>query len=50
MICHIENFLSVSFIINDIFFWLFPNFLLNDLIIYSKLFTNIEIFNILNYG
>lgn len=46
MIYLIENFLYISIIINDTFFWLFPNFLLSDLIIYSKLFMNIEIFNI----
>lgn len=45
MIYLIGNFLYISFIINDNFFWLFPNFLLNDLIIYSKLFMSIEIFN-----
>jgi len=45
MIYPIENFLYISIIINDNIFRLFPNFLLNDLIIYSKLFMSTEIFS-----
>lgn len=45
MIFLIENFPSISINYNDTFFWLYPDFLLDDLFIYSELLKDIEILN-----
>lgn len=50
MIFLIGSFLSISINYNDTIFWLYPDFLLDDLFIYSELLMDIVILDKYAWG